>query len=143
MQKSFYFQHDYTASSDTKILFLRQQLGMEGYGIYWFIIEQLAIAGGKMPLKIIPVLAMQMQATETKVTGVIHHFELFEITDNEFFSNRLNHHLGIREKLASAGKNGALSRWGNGHPNGHPNGQAISHPISHPNGHPNAKERNR
>ena len=61
MQKSYYFQHDYNAASDSKILFLRQQLGMEGYGIYWFVLEQLAQAGGFLPLKIIPVLAMQSQ----------------------------------------------------------------------------------
>jgi len=48
---SFYFTHDYNAANDSKILFLRQQLGMEGYGIYWFIIEQLAQSGGYLPIK--------------------------------------------------------------------------------------------
>ena len=36
---TFYFSHDYNAHNDVKILFMRQQLGMEGYGIYWFLIE--------------------------------------------------------------------------------------------------------
>lgn len=98
---SYYFSHDYNARNDFKCLFLRQQLGMEGYGIYWFLIESLAESGGLLPLKIIPVLAMQMQVTETKVAGVINSFDLFEVTDNEFFSIRLNQHLEKRNSIST------------------------------------------
>ena len=57
MNKSYYFSHDYNSANDVKILFLRQQLGMEGYGIYWFLVENLAQAAGILPLNITPVLA--------------------------------------------------------------------------------------
>jgi hypothetical protein len=116
--KSYYFSHDYNAANDTKVLFLRHQLGMEGYGIYWFIIERLADAGGKLPLELIPVLAMQMQSTDIKVKGVIMQFDLFNINEGEFWSERLNEHLGLRAKLSESGKNGAISRWQNGEANG-------------------------
>lgn len=116
--KSYYFSHDYNAANDTKVLFLRHQLGMEGYGIYWFIIERLADAGGKLPIELIPVLAMQMQSTDIKVKGVIMQFDLFIINEGEFWSERLNDHLGLRAKLSESGKNGAISRWGNGEGNG-------------------------
>jgi len=116
--KSYYFSHDYNAANDTKVLFLRHQLGMEGYGIYWFLIEKLADAGGKMPLELIPILAMQMQSSDTKVKGVITQFDLFSINEGEFWSDRLNDHLGLREKLSQSGKNGAISRWKNGEANG-------------------------
>jgi hypothetical protein len=116
--KSYYFSHDYNASNDTKVLFLRHQLGMEGYGIYWFLIEKLAEAGGKMPLELIPILSMQMQSTDIKVKGVIMQFDLFSINEGEFWSERLNDHLGLRAKLSQSGKNGAISRWGNGEANG-------------------------
>jgi hypothetical protein len=90
MKKStYYFSHDYNAANDVKILFMRQQLGMEGYGIYWYLIEHLADAGGRLPLKIIPVLAMQMQSQEIKIRAVITEFELFQIEDEAFFSIRL------------------------------------------------------
>lgn len=115
--KSYYFSHDYNAANDTKILFLRHQLGMEGYGIYWFLIERLADAGGKLPIELIPVLAMQMQSTDIKVKGVITQFDLFTIESGEFWSERLQNHLGLREKLSQSGKNGALNRWGNGEAN--------------------------
>ena len=107
---------------------------MEGYGIYWFLIESLAESGGRLPLKIIPVMAMQMQVTEVKVSAVINNFDLFEVSDNEFFSTRLLNHLDKRKLLSEKGKKGAENRWGgNSHTNSHPN----SHPISDPN----AKER--
>ena len=111
---SFYFSHDYNAANDTKILFLRHQLGMEGYGIYWFLIERLADAGGKLPIELIPVLAMQMQSTDVKVKGVITQFDLFKIVKGEFWSERLQDHLQLRQKLSESGKNGAANRWANG-----------------------------
>jgi len=119
MKKSYYFPHDYNSSNDIKCLFLRQSLGMEGYGIFWFLVEQLANAGGQLPITIIPVMAMQMQVTETKVHAVITKFDLFQLDENNFFcSIRLNDHLNIRNTLSEKGKQGALNRWGNGEANG-------------------------
>ena len=92
-KNTYYFSHDYSAHNDFKILFLRQQLGIEGYGIYWFLIETLANADGILPLKVIPALSMQMHTTEAKVEAVIKNFELFEISENDFFSIRLNKNL--------------------------------------------------
>lgn len=124
-----YFSHDYNASNDPKILFMRQQLGMEGYGIYWFIVEQLAQAGGTLPLKIAPILAMQTHATEAKVNSVIQGYELFVITEEEFFSVRLCKHLEVRKVLSESGKKGAKTKWelaqNNSHPNSHPNSPAY------------------
>jgi uncharacterized protein YdaU (DUF1376 family) len=122
MNKSYYFSHDYNSANDVKILFLRQQLGMEGYGIYWFLVENLAQAGGILPLNITPVLAMQMQTNEVKVKAVIEEFNLFTIAEDGFFSNRLNDHLKIRISMQEKGKINALKRWNNANTNGLPNG---------------------
>jgi len=111
MNKSYYFSHDYTAAQDTKVLFLRLKYGMEGYGIYWFIIEQLAVAGGNLPINILPVLAMQMHTTEDKVLNIIKDFDLFVIEDNRFNSKRLLTTITMRETLATKGKEGADKRW--------------------------------
>lgn len=112
MANSYYFPHDFSAANDAKVLFLRQQLGMEGYGIFWFIVEQLALAGGTLPIKIIPVLAMQMQTQEVKVNAVIRGFDLFTISEDDFFSGRLNDHLMIIKKISDGAKAGAAKRWG-------------------------------
>ena len=102
---------------------------MEGYGIYWYLIEQLANAGGKLPLELIPVLAMQMHCTDVKVNGVLMNFDLFTIESGEFWSHRLQDHLELRSKLSQSGKTGANNRW--------KNGGAIGEAI----GEGNAKER--
>jgi hypothetical protein len=130
---TYYFSHDYNAASDYKVLYLRQQLGMEGYGIFWYLIEQLAQSGGQLPVKIIPVLAMQMQVTETKVAAVINSFELFTISGESFESNRLNRHLSERNSFSEFGKKGALTRW--------KNRGAINPAINPPINPANAKER--
>lgn len=132
-KETYYFSHDYNAANDIKILFMRQQLGMEGYGIFWYLVEALANAGGRLPIAITPVLAMQIQVTEIKVRAVIEQFGLFIVENDEFFSQRLNRHLEIRKKLSDKGKEGAKRRWINGVPNGEA--------ITVPNGEPYAKER--
>ena len=137
MQKAFYFQHDYNASNDHKILFLRQQLGIEGYGIYWYVVEQLAQSGGKLPLKIIPVLAMQIQTPQDKVVAVIKNYDLFTIEDDIFFSMRLMKQIQFRETLSIEGKKGAMARWSKKAENDSENSPPISPPIRDPN----AKER--
>ncbi len=109
-KNTYYFSHDYNARNDTKVLFLRMQLGMEGYGIYWYLIESLAESGGTLPLQLIPVLAMQMHTTEAKVKAVVNAFSLFEITDEQFFSLRLNEHLEkVNQIKISASERGKLS----------------------------------
>ena len=109
-KNTYYFSHDYNARNDTKVLFLRMQLGMEGYGIYWYLIESLAESGGTLPLQLIPVLAMQMHTTEAKVNAVVNAFNLFEITDELFFSIRLNEHLEkVNQIKLSASERGKLS----------------------------------
>jgi hypothetical protein len=86
------------------------QLGMEGYGIYWYLIEALAESGGTLPLQLIPVLAMQMHTTEAKVKAVVNGFSLFEIIDEQFFSIRLNEHLEkVNQIKLSASQRGKLS----------------------------------
>jgi uncharacterized protein YdaU (DUF1376 family) len=109
-KNTYYFSHDYNSRNDTKILFLRMQLGMEGYGIYWYLIESLAESGGTLPLQLIPVLAMQMHTTEAKVKAVVNGFNLFQIIDEKFFSIRLNEHLEkVNQIKISASERGKLS----------------------------------
>ena len=38
---AYYFSHDSNARNDIKILRLRRSLGLEGYGIYFCLIEML------------------------------------------------------------------------------------------------------
>ena len=121
---TYYFSHDYNAANDVKILFLRQKYGMLGYGVYWYLVEQLAISGGQLPIELIPVLAMQMHTEEDIVYNIVNNYTLFLINDGTFSSDRLCKHLDMRKTLSDKGKQGAARRW-----------------DSLPNSLPNAKER--
>lgn len=107
--KSFYFNHDENASSDIKLLALRSQLAMEGYGIYWFLIEQLSMAGGRMQLKMLPMLASMMQTTPDKALAVVNNYDLFVVDEEGFFSERLNKQLEKRGVLSEMGRRAGLA----------------------------------
>jgi hypothetical protein len=124
-KNTYYFSHDYNAANDVKILFLRQKYGIEGYGVYWFIVESLAQSGGELPLSIIPVLSMQMQVDVKMVEDIITSFGLFVSRGTIFVSERLLNHLDLRNKLVEKGKQGAAKRWGNREAIGNPNGKEI------------------
>lgn len=110
---SFYFQHDNTAFSDEKILDLRSSLGIEGYGIYWALIELLHQNNGKMQL-LSKRLAFAIQVNEQNLMSVINDFNLFIVEDGYFYSKRLLDQIQYRaeiiEKRSIAGKSGANAK---------------------------------
>lgn len=99
-----YFPHDFNARYDRKILRLRKVLGIEGYGIYWMLIETLALQENfSYPLKDIDLLADDFGSSVEKVEAVVRQFELFQIdSDAKFFSlsliARMQKYLDLSEK---------------------------------------------
>jgi hypothetical protein len=125
--KAYYFSHDGNAYNDVKIQYLIADLGMEGYGIFWYIIERLFDAGGILPLRIVKILSNQINISEAKLNQIINDYELFEITTDSFYSKRLMKHFESREKLSNSGKKGASIKWGG---YSQANGVAIDTPIA-------------
>lgn len=120
--KSVYFSHDSNARNDIKIIRLRRQLGMEGYGIYWCLVETLRETSDyRLPMEAIEDIAFQIDAAKEKVETVVKAYGLFEIENNCFFSLRLIRSMELYDKLSEAGKKGAQLRWhGNSNTNGAP-----------------------
>jgi len=48
VKNAYYFSHDSNAKDDPKCVLLIEQLGLEGYGIYWILIEILRDQPGYM-----------------------------------------------------------------------------------------------
>lgn len=116
MKESFYFSHDSNARNDVKIIKLRRQLGMEGYGIYWCLIEMLRDApGNKLPIESIDDIAFSINCSKEKVEAVIRNYDLFMIVDETFFSDRLirsmNQYKELKSSRSKAGKIGMEKRW--------------------------------
>lgn len=114
---AYYFPHDSNAKDDPKCVLLIEQLGMEGYGIYWMLIETLREQPDyTYPVANIPALGRRYNTTAEKVKTVVCNYGLFTVKDDKiFFSDSLNRRmLAFEEKRAKrseAGRLGNAARW--------------------------------
>lgn len=84
--EAYYFSHDADAMNDSKCMLLISQLGMEGYGAFWGLVELLRVQPEyKMSIQLIPAIAARFQMSEAKLKTVISAFGLFQVTDDYFF----------------------------------------------------------
>lgn len=115
---SFWFRHDSNAKDDPKCILLIEQLGPEGYGIFWILIELLRDQQGyKYPIALLPSIARRYNTTLEKVKAVVNGYGLFIVEGDEFFfSASLINRMGaldeVKKVLSESGKEGALKRWG-------------------------------
>ena len=115
-KETCYFSHDANAKDDFKIMLLIEELGLEGYGIFWVLIETLREQQNyKYPLKLLSVLARKYNTTLAKLEVVVKNYHLFKIEDNCFFySSSLNRRMKkmeeAREQRFIAGKISAAKR---------------------------------
>jgi hypothetical protein len=83
---TYYFSHDSNAKDDPKCMLLIDQLGLEGYGIYWVLIEILRDQPEyKYPVNLLPVLAKRYFTSSEKFIAVVRNYELFTIENDSFF----------------------------------------------------------
>ena len=109
---SYFFRHDSNAKDDPKISFLIEDLGLEGYGAFWVIIELMRDQSNyKLPLKTIPIIARKYNIEKNKLEKVIKNYDLFVIENDLFYSisflNRMREIDEIRQRNKENGKKGA------------------------------------
>lgn len=112
MKDAYYFSHDSNAKDDPKCVLLIEQLGLEGYGIFWVLIEILRDQQEyKYPMNLIPSIARKYNTSTEKVKTVILNYDLFNIENEQFFySNSLLNRMNKYElKCAGARKAGQIS----------------------------------
>ena len=99
MKKTNYFSHDSNARNDSKIISLRMKLGVEGYGIYFMIIERLREETDYTCPKDYASLAFDFRTTQEKVKSVVEDFELFGFTqDGYIYSESLKQRMLIKDE---------------------------------------------
>ena len=88
---AYYFPHFCNARHDRKIKRITKELGVEGYGIYFMILEVLREQSEmKYPIEDIDLLADEFRTSEQKVRTVICNYDLFTVDDDQmFFSPKL------------------------------------------------------
>ncbi len=109
MKDAYYFSHDSNAKDDPKCMLLIDQLGLEGYGIFWVLVEILRDQPEyKYPIDLVPILARRYNTSSEKMKAVVLNYNLFSLDDKDnFFSlslkNRMSHLESVREKRKIAG----------------------------------------
>ena len=115
-KETCYFSHDANAKDDFKIMLLIEELGLEGYGIFWVLIETLREQQNyKYPIKLLSVLARKYNTTLVKLEVVVKNYHLFQIENDCFFySSSLNRRMQKMEEAIEqrviAGKISAAKR---------------------------------
>lgn len=123
IKESFYTSHDFNARNDEKILVLRAKYGMEGYGLYWALIEMMGEAkGNKLSFDKINGVAMALSYDCNNLVEFVKSLSkkpinLFKLEKDFFWSESLLLRIEMRKTkkkiLSDAGKAGALKRWKN------------------------------
>ena len=109
---AYYFSHDANARHDEKILELRAELGWEGYGIFWAIIECLREASGyKYSKNRLNGLALQLSTTKEKLEQIILNYGLFNLDEEFFWSESLLRRMEERDSKVRKAKESAQKRW--------------------------------
>ena len=110
---AFYFPHFANSRHDRKIMRMRLELGLEGYAIYFMLLEVLREQNDyKYPTSDIDLLANEFRTSEQKVRVVICNYGLFEVDTNEmFFSIKQIYYLQPYIEKTQRARFAAQKRW--------------------------------
>jgi hypothetical protein len=116
----YYFSHDCNARNDEKILAMRSIYGLEGYAMYFMLVEILR-EQDEYKLEITKytwnTLAMQMhtdaQKVEKFVSDCVEEFHLFVIENNTLYSESLIKRMNLFKEISEIRSKAAKKRWEN------------------------------
>jgi hypothetical protein len=118
MANRFYFTHDINAMLDPKILEMRCDYGMEGYGVYWAILEMLGneesytLPLNKSTFKSLKTLCNTTFEIEKFIYDCIE-YGLFVNDDKFFWSNSFLQRMARKNEIRKKRKKAIESRWDN------------------------------
>jgi uncharacterized phage protein (TIGR02220 family) len=110
MKDTFYFSHDYNARADEKIKLLIRKHGIQGYGIYWSIIEDLYNNANALRMDC-EGIAFDLRVDEKVVKSIIEDFDLFIIEGEDFGSMSVQRRLDERDAKSRKARDSAKKRW--------------------------------
>jgi hypothetical protein len=110
---AFYFPHFANARHDRKIKRVTKELGIEGYGIYFMLLEVLREQQDfRYPISDIDLLADEFGTSLAKVEVVLKKYDLFQIDEcNNFFSIKQVYYLQPYLEKSNNARLAAQKRW--------------------------------
>lgn len=112
-----YFSHDSNARNDEKIIRLRMELGAEGYGIYFMLLERLRENKDYTSLRDYEIIAFDLRVDANKIKKVVEDYDLFVLTEDgeHFYSDSFMDRMAIKDKKEKAksenARRAAQARW--------------------------------
>lgn len=112
---AYFFPHYCNARHDRKLKRVIKELGVEGYGIYFMLLEVLREqVDFRYPLEDLDLLADEFGTSEQKIRTVICNYKLFDVDENEnFFSIKLVFYLQPYIEKSQRARDAANLRWSN------------------------------
>lgn len=110
---SYYFPHFCNARHDRKIKRIIKDLGVEGYGLFFMLLEVLREQTDfKYPVCDIDLLADEFGTSEAKLQAIIQSYGLFDLgEDGMFFSGKLILYLQPYLERSERARKAATKRW--------------------------------
>ena len=109
---TFYFSHDYNARNDEKIKRLIRKHGMQGYGVFWSIVEDLYNNANALRTDY-EGIAYDLRSDSELVASVVNDFDLFIFNGDYFGSNSVQERLEQRNDKSAKARKSANYRWDN------------------------------
>ena len=107
---TFYFSHDHNSRTDPKIKRLLARHGMQGYGIFWAIVEDLYNNANALQTDY-ETIAFDLRVDASVVRSIIEDFNLFSFDGETLWSASVERRLIERNKKSEKARQSALSRW--------------------------------
>lgn len=117
-KNTYYFSHDCNARNDEKILVMRSIYGLEGYAMYFMIIEILREQADfklkdtkYLPNALAVQLGTDVETIQKFLKDCCDEFNLFVQKDGFIYSESLNRRMGIIDEISKKRKEAASKRW--------------------------------
>ena len=110
-KEAYYFSHDANAKDDPKILQLRMEMGWEGYGLFWALIEMLRNESDHKMRTHYKSIAFALHTHEDSIKKLINDFDLFAIEGEYFWSESLLKRMEMKESKSEKARQSAKKRW--------------------------------
>ena len=90
MKKDQYIPHEVSMRNTSEVMNLIEKEGMEGYGIYWALMEYLRTQDDYIgDIEVLKSLARQLRVRLPKLKRIMENYGLFSCTETTFLSPKL------------------------------------------------------
>lgn len=108
-ENKLYFSHDFYSRDNLSNL--RMKCGLEGYGIYWCLVEIMHENGGEIKESDIDGIAYNLHTDASKILEVIENCDTFSSKKGVITSKRVLDNIKKREKISAIRREAVGQRW--------------------------------